>query len=470
MSFVINPYRFGGGAPPATLPEALHWWDLDSLTTGLLDLGSGEWGHLQNGTSTNPGVVLTTTDQPDGAGDCIDLTGGVGSLLRNMGEGIIAWDGVGNDLTVAFWVKIDVWGDANRLFDWSANQAEIIRVRLATATSNHIVYRQSDTDGDLISAFDLNQSASTATWYHVVCTYDSATSTNALYVDNILLDETTDVAMGNLETTAAAFSIGADASSVNRMNGKVFSAQIFDAVLSEAERSTLYNSGNGGTYADFYTPSFGTNPTSTNLHAWWKLENTDDANGGTYNLTNNNTVTFTSGYNDNAATYNGSNSLSVADDTNFPTGGQSWACFVKLDTFTGGAILISKDDNSTNRSVLMYVNPSGNLQFYTGSNGTALSSVVSINEFAALPVKSWVHVCFVIDTAGTDLLMYIDGQLNNTNTSGVSSVHNGTAACYVGGRSDGIEPTGQIDDACIFDKALTADEVKWLVHNSYADL
>ena len=29
---------------------------------------------------------------------------------------------------------------------------------------------------------------------------------------------------------------------------------------------------------------------------------------------------------------------------------------------------------------------------------------------------------------------------------------------------------GQIDDACIFDKALSADEVKWLVANTFADL
>ena len=463
---IINPYRFAAGV---TLPEPLHWWDLDSIGSGVLDKGSGEWGHLQNGTIASPGGVLTTTDQPDGAGDCIDLTSGVSSLLKNMGQADIAWDGVGNDLTAAFWMKADVWGSNNKLFFWFKSGAEIFDIKLATSISNHIAYGQSDTDGDTITAANVGQSASTATWYHVVCTYDSATSTNAIYVNNVLLDETTDVAMGDLETASTTFSIGS-ATTGDRFNGKMFSAQIFDTVLDEDERTTLYNSGNGGTYADFYTPSFGTNPTSTNLHAWWKLENTDDADGGTYNLTNNNTVTFTSGYNDNAATYNGSNSLSVADDTNFPTGGQTWACFVKLDTFTGGAILMSKDDVSTNRSVLVYVNPSGNLQFYTSSNGTALSSVVSINEFAVLPIKSWIHVCFVIDTAGTDLLMYIDGKLNNTNTTGLSSVHNGTAACYVGGRSDGLEPTGQIDDACIFDKALSADEVKWLAHNTYADL
>ena len=455
---IINPYRFAAGT---AIPEPLHWWDLNSLDKGTLDKGSGNWGRL-----TNKGAVVEITDHPDGVSDSLDFTDDGTSYLQTPTTNV--WDGGGNDFTVSCWVKEDASTNGFML-SWvgAGGATPMFTLRINGEDPSFLI--KDDAQTTTLTAIDaVADAAPVNSWYHVIGTYNSATYTAEVFLDGVSQASDTDAAFTALESSALKLAIGAAVGGSSNINAKMFQAAIWDTVLDADERAALFNSGNGGTYSDFFTGQVGTNPTTTDLFAWWKLENTDDADGNTYDLTNNNSVTFTTGYNDNAATYNGSNSLSVADDTNFPTGDQTWACYFKVDTLTGGAVILSKDDVSTNRSVLLYTNPTGELQFYASNNGTALSLVRGTG--ITIQTGVWYHACGVIDSAGTDLLLYIDGALINTETSGVSSVFNGTAACYVGGRSDGIEPTGQIDDACIFSKALSADEVRWLVHNTYADL
>jgi len=467
MSYLAHRRKAFRGAPP---PLPAHWWDLTDLTSGLLDLGTGGWGHLQNGSSAGAyGGVTTTSDQPDGAGDSLDFSGASDVNLRNMGAADIAWDGVGNDITISFWAKVDAWVNAEQFFYWSKAGAKIAIIDIRTATSNHILHTQYDTDEDFIQAGDPSQSASTATWYHVIAQYDRDAQTNTLWVNNTFIDSTTDATnMGDLETAASQFAIGGS----TPFNGKLFSLQIFDGLLDADQRSTLYNSGNGGTYSDFYgTPSFGTNPTSTNLWGWWSLSDTSDEAGTFDDMTNNNTATFTSGYNGNALTLNGTNqylSLTDAQATSYPTGAQSWACFFKPDAVEDGALISKLVGGSY--TFQLTTKPGNDVQILISGTGADTFTATATDSYS---IGSWVHVAAVY-TPSTSLKIYIDGIEKDSNTTSIpSSLFDSTAEFQIGAREfNGSEIyfDGQIDDACVFNKALSADEVKWLVHNSYADL
>ena len=216
----------------------------------------------------------------------------------------------------------------------------------------------------------------------------------------------------------------------------------------------------------------GTNPTSTNLWGWWSLSDTSDEAGTFSNLTNNNTATFTSGYNGNALTLDGVNQyLSLADEA-WPTGAQTWAVFIKPANLTGSQCIMTKGGSSSgNYGINWFVNSSGNITFVASSNGTVFAVTTSTTTVAAL---SWVHVAVVYDPgAGTPYIkIFIDGVEDVSNTTSIpAQINDSTAAFCIGTLDSGSNPfEGQIDDACIFDKALSTDEVKWLVHNTYADL
>ena len=94
----------------------------------------------------------------------------------------------------------------------------------------------------------VSQSISTATWYFVVWWFDFATSTIKLQVN--------DGTPGSASSTAPADSssdlrIGARYSTAELFwNGRIDQVGFWKRILDSTERSTLYNSGNGVSYAD----------------------------------------------------------------------------------------------------------------------------------------------------------------------------------------------------------------------------
>ena len=430
----------------------------------MLDYGTGGFGHLAN----NLGNVSTAADQPDGAGDSLDFAGNANTYLGDMGLDNVAWDGAGNDLTIALWFNADAWTNFCRMFAWVGSGNDIALVRLVVdASFDYVGYTQYDTDTTSIAATSNVADSVISTWYHVVCTYDSTSQTNSLYIDDTFIDSAADVSMDDLESTATALRLGSES-----YNGKLWSFGIWDTVLDADQRTALYNSGNGGTYSDFYTPSFGTNPTSTNLFAWWSLSGLTDELGN-YNMTNNGTATFTSGYNANAVTLNGTSQyLSNAAGTGaFPTGAQTWACFIKQDV-EEAVDVFGKFGGAGQYSILLRVGTSGVLAGFISGDGTAL---VSPSATKTISANSWAHIALVYDpdAATPYCKTYIDGVEAAVSTTSIpTSLHDSTADVTIGLRDGGTNQhfDGQIDDCCVFDKALSADEVKWLVHNSYADL
>jgi hypothetical protein len=465
---ILNPYRFAALAVPAPL----HWWNLTSNTAeGLWDYGSGDFGLL----ATSSTGVTVEADQPDGVGDCIefDNSGTPDGYVFPLQDK--AWDGAGNDISISCWIAFPT-GSAyvNRpFFSWYNSSPDDRLVRLevnVTADAWQAVFY--DTGTKNVTATDLNADpVPDGRWYHFIATYNGSTDTASLYVDNTLTDSATNAAMGALEDQPMPLVIGArgDVPTTTGVDARMFSCAIFDKVLDADERTALYNGGNGGTYADFFgTPSIGTNPTTTDLFAWWKLEDVTDAHTGSINLTNNNTTTFTAGYEGNAATLNGTNQyLSATATSVFPTGAQTWACFCKMDTARQQDIMAWLGAPGQ-RSLNIVQQSSGIIQSNASGDGSTLINAIST---LTVPAGTWVHVA-VVYVPSISLTLYINAEQAAQETVNVpSSLHNSTTDFAIGARAVPDRYfDGQIDDACIFEKALSVDEIKWLVHNTYADL
>lgn len=209
-------------------------------------------------------------------------------------------------------------------------------------------------------------------------------------------------------------------------------------------------------------------PTTTNLVAWYALENVNDSHTGGYTLTNNGTVTFGAGKNSNAATFDGTNSLSRDDEAGISiTGAQTWACWIKPDAFT--VTHMSKWlGTGDQRSILFDLQADGTVRvIVSGSGGGGNTTTATI-----LPVVTgvWTHVAFSY-APSTSVQIYINGFLKATNTTSIpASIFDGSSRLELGGANAAASFDGQIDDACIFNKTLSLAEIKWLVSNTFGDL
>jgi len=467
---ILNPYRFAAGT---AVPAPLHWWNLTDLKLGLWDYGSGEFGKL----ATSSAGVTVETDQPDGAGDCIefDNSGTPDGYVTTLTDQ--AWDGAGNDISISCWIAFPTGSTyINKpFFSWyNSSPDDRLVVMNVAAANNAWLAKFFDTGTNSASAIDpAEDPAADGTWYHVVATYNGTTDTASLYVDDTFIDSTTDALMGALEDQPMPLAIGAraDAPTTTGIDARMFSLSIYDKVLDADERSALYNSGNGGTYADFFgaTPAIGTNPTTTDLFAWWKLEDVNDAHGSN-TPPNNGTTTFTAGYNDNAATFNGSSQyLSDTAQSVYPTGAQTWACWVKVSADVNADIMSWFGDSGNRAINVVYQATTDTINVNISGNG---STLVSKAANATVALDGWLHVA-VVYVPSTSLTIYINGIQSAQETSSIpSSLHNASADFLIGARDTSTVSRyldGQVDDACIFSKALSAEEVKWLVANTYSD-
>jgi hypothetical protein len=88
--------------------------------------------------------------------------------------------------------------------------------------------------------------------------------------------------------------------------------------------------------------------------------------------------------------------------------------------------------------------------------------------FAGISMKTWSHVVGVYDggTTASSIKLYINGaRADDTNsiTGGFAAINNGAASMKIGRDSDtGYYFPGRIDDVRVYDRALSATEVKQL--------
>jgi len=158
-----------------------------------------------------------------------------------------------------------------------------------------------------------------------------------------------------------------------------------------------------------------------------------------------------------------SQDIEVADDAAFPTGAQTWCCWMKLAgaVFIDAYNMMGKNiDAGNNRSArLRVLGTNDNLQAFISPNGqTPFTSVSSSTN--SITLDTWHHVAFTFEPS-THLKLYIDGIEDGSNTTSIpATIYDGTAPFYIGSLDGALQFfDGRIADVRIYDADIGATEI-----------
>lgn len=201
----------------------------------------------------------------------------------------------------------------------------------------------------------------------------------------------------------------------------------------------------------------------SNLKGYWRLEsNYTDSSASAYTLTGNNTPTDVTGKWGNAKQFASASSQSAtiasASAPNLEiSGSQTWSCWYKKTSGTDHPIMSKSDATPTNLKRI-YSDSSNKIVFTL----TGISTNVTSSNAIADGV--WSHICGVYDTTNTKLKIWVDGVKTEVTATGTA---NATGGQFALGRDGDYASyaNGVIDDAAIFDRALTDEEVQILYNN-----
>lgn len=207
-----------------------------------------------------------------------------------------------------------------------------------------------------------------------------------------------------------------------------------------------------------------------NLVSYWEMEEASgtrvDSHGGN-DLTDNNTVTQSTGIISNAAVYTAANSeyLSRADNASLSiTGDMSvqWWVYLTDTVATASKAMYLKRTGAGNRGIRLYMfNSGGGDTFKTtlSSNGSAETSK-DISLLSNLSTATWYHIVWTYDASAGGCELWVDGTSQGTATLLPTSIYDNTAPveiCYASG--PGIKYNGRVDEVGLWSKVLTDDEI-----------
>jgi len=330
-----------------------------------------------------------------------------------------------------------------------------------------------------------NMSINDGQWHHVVATYNGSRTAAGitLYVDGVAVATTTD--RDNINGTHtmlndAPLIIGSRENGGAAFNGQIDEAAIWNSELSATDVQEMYNTA-------IAQPPVTASHSQTHLDlgatGYWRLnDNTNDqttnASNGTWLGSSSPTyVTGTTILNETGqkgASFDGNRRVEIANESNFDyesTHSFSASAWIMNTGTNGGDFILAKAQNSGNfRGYHMQITNEGKLQVILQSSS---SNRLEVRTNSTYNDGQWHHVAFTYNGNGDEsgLKLYVDGQEITSrsvisNTLGTNSILNDVALIIGSRENGGAAFHGQIDEAAIFDKALTADEVNVLFRSA----
>ena len=298
--------------------------------------------------------------------------------------------------------------------------------------------------------YTVSPGLSAGNWYHIAATISSSANEIKVYVNGAQVGATT-----NNAGTITAFNTNSLYLATHNAGGELLTGSLDDArfygrALSAAEISALANQ---------YDPGVNISSTQSGLVGWWKLngnakDSTPLANGGTYGA-GNAAAADRKGMTSEATSFNGtSNSIITIgnpSDLNI-TGAITLSAWVKLNDNANYSPIISKDAAAYEIAADFRTGGTyGNLSWRSNGSGTGTNFAGYFNSY----IGTWTHV--VVTVNGTTATAYRNGQLFGTIT--IPALATSGANVILGGRSATFFANGSMDDARIYNRALSASEV-----------
>jgi RHS repeat-associated protein len=211
--------------------------------------------------------------------------------------------------------------------------------------------------------------------------------------------------------------------------------------------------------------------------AYWKFDESSgtasDATGDGNTLTNNNTITYSSGKINNAANLVAANSqyFSIASGSQTgldPTSGFSVSFWLKLSSLPGSNeySVITKSNGTTFDYRIMVGGGTNNNEIYVlWSDNGSTSNQADLGEydgpanyFVSGDVGTWVHIAVVADATHQTVTVYKNGTattLTKRAGSNASTIHQDSVPFYIGQNAGGIRfLDGSVDESAFFKNYL----------------
>ena len=371
-----------------------------------------------------------------------------------------------DSFSIAFWFNTTDTGEAGFVSRWNTSNNGWLVLKDSGTTAS---FRMSSnwSGGDAIRAVATNNAFSDGAWHNCVVTYGgSGHSSIKMYIDgteqslNVNLTGTvgsitynTNLALGVKEGTGS-FS--------DKYDGSMKQVLVYDDVLTQSEVTTLYNSG-----------TVKTDPSTSNLVAWYKLESNANDSQGSNNGTATNITFVSDAYKlgTGAYAFNGSSSVVTTDQRvnglHDGTGG-SITFWVKKNSHADNDIIYATHNASgSGAGIEVKFNSSGNIKSTTTNSS---GGWVDTTSTTALANDTWYHVAVTLDT-DTKYRIYINGTLETTGSAFTPRTTTSSQAYTIGDNpSSGGWFDGELDDMSIWSRALTATEIETLagVLSSYS--
>jgi hypothetical protein len=425
--------------PPSGL---VSWWPGDN---SAIDIAGNNNGTLMNGATFAPGMVGQAFSF-DGVDDYVN----VGNLSLPITFTIDAW--IKPVVTVDLqWILAKDNPSANqRSFFFYLDNAGVLGLFVRNGNGQDTFYETG------------SSAAVVGEWTHVAAVYDgNATAGQKIkfYVNGQSMAATYFSGVGGTPETNSVDTLIGKHPVYPSFNGLIDEVEIFNRALSQAEIQAIYNAGSAGKCRSCTAPPSG-------MVSWWGGDNNALDMIGTNHGTLQGGATFAPGMVGQAFSFDG-----VDDYIEVPhsaslnlTGGLTLETWFKVRS-AGYATLFSKSDSNGSQSVTSYgfqIDPDGSINValygtYPADNWTTAAGLVTTGQ--------WYHVALTWDgTYGPsdNVKLYLNGALVQTWTKSLAPLNVTTQTLTLGsmkpptyyGHMDGL-----IDEAGIFNRALSAEEI-----------
>ena len=450
--------------PPNNL-GLVGYWSFNEGTSTIATDFSGNQNHGPLTTFANPPTSASGWTQNGKRGGGLFFDGTDDEVLVPDGPSL----DIAGSFTLSGWVKADTYPGASTWAD------VVIKFFPGNGTNYYLEIGDSD---DLACGFGGQDHVTTALglttgrWYHVACVFNTTTDTMKFYVDGI--ERSSQAATNEPSTNSSSVSIGSlDGSQF--LDGVLDEIRIYSRALGESEILTLYGSGAIRLAAN--SKNLTTGSTLRNgLVGLWTFDGGDtfwaSPTAGTIidGSGNNNTATLQNMNRGSAvgigklgqAMYFGPTHYTFSDDNASldMTSEFSTTAWAKLDATTGAYDIHGKSNGSTATNYSMQI-VTGELCFYfaTAGGDQALCS-----NGAALQSGIWYHYGITYNDSANNIVLYINGVPQSeqiaVGTPETQTLVASTDVFEMGEVYPGESTNGLIDDVRLYNRTLTASEIK----------